>query len=251
MLNSRAVFFIIGCIFATCNCRAQHFVAKDCNGEMRIIDESRYEISFYSISGVPYDDANDESRISFYDTGYYRVVKDTIFLSSEKHSWADIVTVYDTSGLDRMDSARYLIQSLAVNEQGEWREHYKYLVGDVYRKGDTLILYCPRFLCRDCIISVFDNKIQRRVIPDEKLFLSYRKEKSYYIIIYPDKIDRIYLTDFPLLIRGKKLIPLSSYMNFKCFVYNGFVFSQMDQKKRSMRKMGVLDRGIKGQEVYK
>ena len=173
-----------------------------------------------------------------------------MFLSSEKQSWADIVTAYDTSGLERMDTGRYLIQSLAVNGQGKWFEHYKYIVNDVFHKGDTIILYCPRFLCRDCIISVYDNIIQRRIIPNEKLFLSYRKEKSYYVIIYPDKVDRIYLTNFPLLIRGKKLIPLNEYKNFECFVYNGFAIPQMDQKKRLKRKMGVLERGVTGQVVY-
>jgi hypothetical protein len=248
-MNFKCIF-TIACFFCAYNCHAQHYIAKDGRGELRIIDESRYEISFFSISGVPCDDPNDEPKTAFYDTGYYRVVMDTLFLSSEKQSWADIVTAYDTSGLERMDTARYLIQNLAVNGHGKWFEHYKYIVGDVFRKGDTIILYCPKFLCRDCIISVYDNIIQRRIIPNEKLFFSYGKEKSYYVIIYPDKVDRIYLTNFPLLVRGKELIPFNEHKKFECFVYNGFVFPQMDQRNRVIWKMGVLERGVKGQMVY-
>lgn len=245
-MNIRHILSIIVCHFIALDCLAQHFVAKDGSGELRIIDGSRYEISFYSISGVDSD-----TEVSIYDTGYYRIKKDTIFLSSKMRSWADIATIYDTSELECWEAAQYLIQNLGINDQGEWFEHYKYLVGNVFHKGDTIILYCPMFLCRDCIISVFDNHLQRRVIPDEKLFRSYQQEKFYYVIIYPDKAGSIYLSDFPLLIRGKRLIPINENKRFECFVYNGFEFPVMDQKKRVMRKMGVMDRGKRGQELYK
>lgn len=232
------IFLVVSCMLWVCDGFAQHFVAKDGSGELNIINENQYEISFYSISG-----ADSEPEASFFDTGYYRISNDTMFLTSKTLTWADIVTTYDTSRLERLNEASYLIQNFGVNLHGKWYEQYKYIVRDVYRKGDTIVLYCPRFLSRGCILSVYDNYIQRRVIPNKRLFFSYQKEPSFYVIIYPDNVDRIYLDNFPVLIRGKKIIPIDENKNFECFVYNGFGFPKMDNKNRTINKIGVMSRG--------
>ena len=246
MKNQKYVLFVIIICLRFGDCFAQHYFARNGSGELRLIDDYRYEASFYSMSGV---DSGRET--SFFDTGYYRVRHDTLSLSSATCSWADVFTAYDTSGLKRVDSAQYLIQLMGVNGLGKWHEYYKYIVRDVFRKDDTIVLFCPGYLYRNSILSVYDNHLQRRVIPDESLFFSYGVKKNYYIIIYPDNIRRIYLDEFPLLIRGRKLIPIDNDKNFRCFVYNGFFFPKMDQKERELWKIGVMSRGIKGQEYYR
>lgn len=221
-------------------CYPQHFVALDNSGELKILDGNQFEISFYSINGF---DTGREA--SFFDTGYYKIEGDTLFLSSRTRSWAEVVNNLDTTGLNRIADAHYLIERYGITETGKWFRTFKYIVPMAYQKCDTIVLYCPWVIHRESILSVYDNIISKRLLPDVNLFGGAEMKKDFYIKIFPEKVDRIYLSDFPLLIQGNKLVPIDRNKIYRCLVYNGFIFPELVLSGREVNidKISIQYRG--------
>lgn len=221
-------------------CFPQHFVALDNSGELKILDGNQFEISFYSINGF---DTGREA--SFFDTGYYRVDGDTLFLSSRTRSWAEVVNDFDTTGLNRIADAHYLIERYGITENGKWFRVFKYIVTMAYQKCDTIVMYCPWTIYRESILSVYDNVISKRLLPDVNLFRGTELKKGFYLKIFPDKVDRIYMSDFPLLIHDNKLIPIDRNKIYRCLVYNGFIFPELvlSGRETDIHKISIQYRG--------
>jgi len=68
---------------------AQHYYATDKTGELELINDTQYVISFYSLA-----------NLIFYDTGFYAKNKDTLFLTSSRQFRYSISESFDTAELN-------------------------------------------------------------------------------------------------------------------------------------------------------
>lgn len=230
-----AIILLVATIFSSNVADAQHYYANDERGELEFINDTQYVISFYSLA-----------NLIFYDTGYYTKDNDTFFLTSNKQFCYSISSVFDTSELEEYEQSSFLIKYFVNWPEGKTRKG-ETIVRKGFRNKERDILFSSTWFTIGEVFVVYDNWIYRRFKVSKEFIRDYtpgqRTVSNYWLIIERDKMDRIYLNRFPLLIRGEKLIPIDKDSIYSCYLLNGFIFPTMDTKSRQLRKRCVLYRG--------
>lgn len=230
-----AIILLVATTFSPNVADAQHYYANNETGELEFINDTQYVISFYSLA-----------NLIFYDTGYYTKDNDTFFLTSNKQFSYSISSEFDTSELKGYGHFPFLIKSFAKRPEGKTRSYERIEMKGFRNKEKDIIYSGPTVYIGDMLV-VFDNWIYRRFKVSKEFIRDYtpwqRTVSNYWLIIERDKMDRIYLNRFPLLIRGEKLIPIDKDSIYSCYLLNGFIFPTMDTKSRQLRKRCVLYRG--------
>ncbi|MBQ9313363.1 MAG: hypothetical protein IJ213_10030 [Bacteroidales bacterium] len=208
---------------------SQSYYGKDDFGRLEFINDSNYVVSFYS-----------HAEGLFFDTGTYYKIKDTIFLNSMKKE-AFVFEEVDEKDNIYMDSANgcdYNLMMKFFYLKNKKYEMSKECTGSlIYYDNINKEIKTPFSVHKDDIVVIFDGMIYKRFIPrPSKEYPDYPGTDSYRIKIVDDKDDRVYLNDFPLLIRGNKLIPIDKNKNYDCWVNNGFYFPKMKRNEKRRKR---------------
>jgi len=249
----RALFllFIISPLFVFSQNKSmskQYYGNKKGLGELEFLNDTMYRAAFYfNIVGI-----------QEYDTGYYRVNEDTVFLSSKSENALIALPYYERTCLgdasvendkNVADAQCYSVtvfrkhgklsvwQKIAnpFRKQKEYKSkerHYSFLM-HMYRhiRLDTVdsILILPFCAYPEDILVVEtpDGYSKRIMIPADWHAMG----GTTFIKLNDEKPFRVYLDDFPLLIKKNRLKPCSKEANHKCYINNGFVFPEMSVNK--------------------
>lgn len=215
---------------------AQHYYAANGSGEMELLNDSTYIISFYGYNGIDY-----------YDTGYYYCKDDNIIITSWIHNWSTIMEGFDTITCCRSNENLYVIRKYRCLS-GQYQLMYEKIVNKVYDEDgyDVISLGIDRWFPEDIIIVYDNNNVWRRCSIGKKIDYG-----ELFIKLIPSKKElpgRIYFNHFCLQKKGDRLIPRSGTQQFDCWVINGFVFPKMQKKRRVLHKSFFGYRGQYGIE---
>ena len=221
----KKVFITIICaIFSNIVC-SQVYYGKNNLGKLELINDSVYVASFYN-----------ENEIIFYDTGSYYKIGDTLFLNSEVKTPFILEEVSRGEGYDiekEGGDIYHIIKFFAKTPENKGR--YQMLIEcrgySIFYDSIKNELQFSGYVSSDEIIVIFDGWMYKRFRP-----FTYKKNgnvscSNYKIKIIDDKVDRIYLDNFPLLIKKNKLVPIDKDKNEDCWINNGFYFPTMVRKK--------------------
>lgn len=219
--------FVILCAFKS-NSQI-YYGAKDF-GKIEFINDSIVNITFTS-------SASDKQT----ESCFYKKNHDTIFLSSI------IKKPYEIEILDsniNIGKGYPIVIKFYYKERNDYRleneEAYVYdTINDQIVLNDYT-LYWSRIIVYK---SLYYNRI---FIPYESSFSYIRKNITIKNIKYG--WQTYFFEDFPLLIKGKKLIPLDKDKNFQCWIENGFYFPVMmkSDKNKNYRTIGLWSKGLRG-----
>ncbi len=229
--------FILTIYIIFCNIIfAQTYYGKNNLGKLEFINDSIYVTSFYTFT-----------EMRFYDTGTYYKVGDTLFLNSKVKL---PFVLEEVSREERFETGsgndiNRIIKFFSKDKEmrGCYRMTKECAGYGIFYDSINKELKCPVPICNGEVIVVFECGIYRRIKANGNY-------KYYKIKIMDDKIDRIYLDNFPLLIKKNKLIPIDKNKNEDCWINNGFYFPTMVRRKDSLDKnvdrILVINRGIIG-----
>lgn len=214
------------------------FYGTDSLGELIVINDSEYVMSFYFNT---YDNA-------LYDTGTYVIIGDTMLLYSKVRRGyvhiKDDVSIYDFwneyhAYLYRFEKGRYVRKKyFPVNAFGNdyYNKHFDFHLCSEIKTGDIIVFEEKSpFLFRRFLIDTF-------TLDGQSLSL---------LRFIDTKADRLYFDAFPLLLKKDSIIPIDSEKNFRCWVENGFYFPTMkrehtSKKKIKFKRILLSERGIQG-----
>lgn len=216
--------------------------------ELEFINDSMYRVAFY-FYGVGWQE---------YDTGYYRRNMDTLFLSSRESSAFELLEKYYVKNDytdcperypnivfprtfliskyrkgDKLSLPQKIINPFFPQKRCKSREKYYNFISDEFRyvgldTVDNVLIFPNGLYPEDILVIDGPEGVKRRVMAPSR----WKPEIGLtYIKIKDNKYDRVYLDNFPLLIRGKKLKPCDKEVNRKCFIDNGFYFPEMSDKR--------------------
>lgn len=207
----------------------QQYIDKEGMCQLSLLNDSMYCIFTYSLA-----------ELKYYDTGYYKTIGDTLFLTSARTPCLMISQEIDTSNMSREYGRPFLIKGYCHQTL-----LYEYVARNVYVDNDVISLYCPYSFDATDIIVVYDNWLYRRTYLRASTVRKKHGIVGFYITIVPDKMERVYFDRFPLLKKGNKLIPLDNNKNNECMIYNGFYVPKMtiSEKIKPRQKRCVLYRG--------
>lgn len=224
--NKILEFLLVIVMFLNFNTlRSQTYYGKNDLGKLEFINDSICELNFYHYI-FAYSPLTNYCK--YYKNG------DTIFISSEYSS------LYSIQIADSFLHSEKLLPIIGKiyrkNNKGEYK-----MQGELITKLDTTensIIINNVFthdLCNsifvfymyDCLYDV------RCFISDSiKNNSSHRVNFKFYLYY---KTGEIYLSDFPLLIKGNKLVPIDEDKQFKCWIENGFYFPTMVKSKKNKK----------------
>ncbi len=216
--------FII--LIIICNViRCQTYYGKNNFGKLEFINDSVCELNFYHY-------------ISIYSplTNYCKYTKhgDTIFLSSEYQNLY-FLELYDTIQKETK-GLPILIKTYAKSD-----DKYKLMGESIYSELDTTdnsIIINDGFIDYSeilvlCIYPFYDIRCYVPIALKNHLR---NNSNRYSIKINLNHIiGQIYLSNFPLLVKRNKLVPIDENMQLKCWVENGFYFPTMIKKTKNKR----------------
>lgn len=234
--NSIRSFFLLLFLLGNSLSFAQHYYAANGLGEMELLNDSTYIISFYGYNGIDY-----------YDTGYYYCHDEDIILTSWKHNWSFIMDEFDTTTNRCSNENLYVIRKYRCLS-GQYQLMNERIVNKVYYVDnyDVFSLGIDNWLPEDIIVVYDNNNVWRRLSIGEKIDYG-----ELFIKLIPSKKEspgRIYLNHFCLQKKGGRLIPRAGTQQFDCWVINGFVFPVMQKKWRVIHKSFYGYRGQYGIE---
>ena len=209
---------------------AQTYYGTNKLGKLKIINDSLYSVSFYALN-----------EWTYIDTGTYKRNDDTIWLNSIVKRPFEIVD-RSTEYSPAWNCNRYLIKQYG-NYQNKYRLVYEYTAPHIYVDTIRNQLICSWVPSNESdIFVIYDGFIYRRVRKTGKSTQFFR------IRIFDDKMERVYFDEFPLLVKGNKLIPIDKEKNEQCWVDNGFYFPKMKRsnKEKEFNKILILYRGLRG-----
>ena len=220
----KCLCFIV--LIIICNTiRCQTYYGKNDLGKIEFINDSICELNFYHY-------------ISIYSpfTNYCKYTKhgDTIFLSSEYQNLYS-VELYDTQQKETK-GLPVLIKMYAKSDI-----KYKFIGESIDSELDTVdnsIVINNEFIDDSEIFVFFINSLYdiRCYIPISlKNFLRNNSSRYSIKIKLNHAIGEIHLSNFPLLIKRNKLVPIDENRQFKCWIENGFYFPTMIRKTKNKR----------------
>ena len=232
----KKVFILTICIIFSSIIFAQTYNGKNDLGKLEIINDSIYVASFYNYN-----------EMKFYDTGTYHKIGDTLFLNSEVKLPFVLEEVSKEEGYET-ESGNDLYHVIKFFSKTQKMPNRYIMIHElagycIFYDSMNNELKCQMPLDDGNIVVIYDGIYKR--------FKVKGNYKYYKIKIMDDnKMDRIYLDNFPLLIKKNKLIPIDKNKNEDCWVNNGFYFPTMVRRKDSLDKnvdrILVINRGIIG-----
>lgn len=232
-------FFIATMCVIFCNIVfPQTYYGKNDLGKLEFINDSIYVASFYNLG-----------YMTCYDTGTYYKIEDTLFLSSKVKAAFVLERISREEEWKKGDGngLHYNIKifSRPPELHGEYQMDIECVGYSIFYDDINKELKCAVDIYDD-IVVIFDGFIYKRFLAKGDHHYG-----EYKIKITDDKMDRIYLDNFPLQIKKNKLIPIDKNKNEDCWINNGFYFPTMicksrDYKPKHSKTIRVAVRGIIG-----
>ena len=221
-LNSRKPQICASCILSfiivllSCSSQAQTYYGKKMFGRIQTINDSTSTVTFISWGTNGY-----------IDTCYVRKHGDTVFLST-KARWKYKVNVFEERQISANPSHPIIVK---IYEYSFPDKKYNFIDDD---------------------IGIYDSVTKSIVLEDVRfyqgLYIIVCKPYSYYRVkCYFERMDPSYITiernqnfyfsgvvfdEFPLLIKGNRLIPIDKEKQMQCWLDNGFLFPRMKMNKK-------------------
>lgn len=207
---------------------AQTYYGKKDFGKIEFIKDSIVTISFAR--------ANLDNQI---DTCYYRKNEDTLFLSSK------LKTRYEVQINNKEQPIGLGFPTLI---KLYWKTGKKYELMfeylSIYDTVNNQIVFNGDFtILNNTILVISGGYYYNRMI--------WKNEESKYFTLKKIKysgLQHVFLDNFPMLIKGNKLIPIDENKNFQCWVDNGFYFPTMkkSKKEKEYKTIGYWSIGLRG-----
>lgn len=227
-MKKLTILFILSLpFFAFC----QQYYGKNGTCKLSLLSDSSYSISAYSF--VEED---------CYDTGYYRINNDTMYLTSARPICITISATKDTDNMRMEHDKVFIIKGYRIIE-GKPTLSFEYGTSKQYIEGTQSTLFCPYTIYEGDIIVIYDNWIYRRSYLKQKDVSQGQCLVGFFLTMTPDKESRVYFESFPLLIKKGCLVPLDDYKNYETWVYNGFYVPKMVLKEQKSHTKCLLHRG--------
>ena len=237
-IMKNSILFII-CNFFSLNCLfAQSFYGVNGLGQMELINDSLYCVSFYAY-GI----------LDFCDTGTYYKKDDTIYLNSAtKQNFEFITEEKKVTNRNLNLFSEYTVKIYRKDKEDEYRFIYETIIPLCHYDSIKKELFASVSVCNGDIVvveSFSPYKYRRFMVATPQKYKSYKLRFR----ISDDKIDRVYFNNFPLLKAENKLVPINDDKNFHCWVDNGFFFPTMELKTKKEKRNGRIllsERGVQG-----
>ncbi|MBQ6741132.1 MAG: hypothetical protein IJR04_00905 [Bacteroidales bacterium] len=226
-MRSLFLFFLIVPFLAT----GQTYYGNNGFCKLALLNDSVYRISAYSLVEEEY-----------YDTGYYQIKHDTLFLSSVQPPCLTISTQIDTDDVLVENGSPYLIKGYRLINDKLCLQ-FEYTVNKVYTANGIKTFYCPYSIYEGDIVVVYDNWTYLRTYLKQKNLSKGQCLVGFFISITPDKNDRVYFDKFPLLKKDNMLLPLNENKNHESWIYNGFYVPILTTKEQEIHPRCLLYRG--------
>lgn len=238
--NSRILgllYFVLFCIVSH-NSFAQHYYAKDGAGELELLNDSMYTISFYS-----------DVDFVFVDTGRYTTRGDTIFLTSRTLEWCEIIDLIDTTNHPLTPLDGYVVRCYRKSSDGDgWIMKFEWISTRGFHEYDGVTISIPRVfqIYPGEILIVHSNfgGYQRCLVNMKKSGFSLKIKKRSTFAEY----SRVYLDRFAMIKSKGELVPIDETQQYLCWVNNGFKFPVMQKRKTKLLKQNEGYRGQWGIE---
>lgn len=204
-------------------------------GELVIKDDSMYFVSFYDMPPEP--------LCLSYDTGFYYRIGDTLFLNSVCKRKYEIIECSEQDTAIKQCNSDYIVKLYRMSN-GNYYQINEFCSVQNPNNEAELFIGGHSFYRNDLIVIGYWGIGERFRVGKELPYGNYKIR----ILDNDIREKRIYLDEFPLLIKGKKLIPIDKMKNKECWINNGFYFPAMKkEKKRDKYKViGLWYRGVIG-----
>jgi hypothetical protein len=211
---------------------AQTYYGTNKLGRLEILNDSLYSVSFYALN-----------EITYVDTGTYKRNNDTILLNSKVKRPFEVIDRDEEYDFPKTCN-RLFIKHYIDFKKG-WQLVYEYNASHMFFDSINNQLICNWMPSDSLDILVISNSfIYRRLrktgVRTQFFTIKFLDDKN--------KMDRIYFDNFPLKIKGNKLIPIDKKKNEQCWVDNGFYFPKMKKSntKKEYDRIIVSYRGLRG-----
>lgn len=225
----KSIFFYV--VFL-CNATfAQVFFGVNGLGRLELVNDSIYTVSFIIDSGEP-----------IVNSGVYYVNGDTVFISS------NIPIPYHICVLD--EDTMITGNCTLVKVYRKIGNSFSLIEGcyGVFETANKKLFIKNVFLKSEDIIVFKDGPFYKRL--KIKNDLDYSKMLVIDFLNLGNGFEEVLTFNrFPLLVKGKKLIPCGSDEVIEdCWIYNGFYFPKMKRRKKDIKyqTLGLWSLGIRG-----
>jgi hypothetical protein len=197
---------------------AQIYYGTNGLGRLEFINDSAYTISFFWLT--------DNGEIV--DTGFYKQKDDIIWLSSKIRKPYKVIS----SKEEQFVGTGYPVL-LKLYYKDYKNGNYKLGNEDCYGIFDTInnhIVYNYRNIQKDYILVIHNGPFYDRLKWEGETINFFTIK---YMYSFPNDVIRpVYFDEFPLRIKGNKLIPIDERKMENCWINNGFYFPTMKESKK-------------------
>ena len=217
--------YVILSTILTCNIFSQDYYGRHHFGRLSIIDDNTIKIDFMHDNMI----LNWSFDRSALECTYERN-GDTLFLSTNNVPM--ITARYEESVIpENQYGIPAVVHYYKMSDNGDydlmWSRAYLYDT-----TTNSIVIHLNRGTSYDGIIVVdFGIFPSRTLLPDRTAI---KTNGDYSLIIMVNQsIPETYLSKFPLLIQGKRIKPISTKANEKCWIDNGFYFPVLVRKGKN------------------
>lgn len=196
------------------------YYGKNNKGNMELLNDSMYTVRFYTEFGI-------DHIYQYPDTGYYKKNGDTIFLLSKPRNSFEVI-VPEQQQISKNTGYPILTKKYSFNDR---KKEYELVYESWYEIFDTLnqqIVYNDFYVSKDCILVI-------NIGGSYSFRLKWKLDATFFFtlkLLDQKFIRPVFLDEFPLIIKGNKLIPINKEKNEQCWVDNGFYFPIMRKSKK-------------------
>lgn len=228
--NIIQIIFII--LLSINSVNAQTYYGKKDFGKFEFVNDSVCTVSFICGIGVDY-------FIPFIDTISYIKKGDTIFIST------NIKRLFEVSNIDKK-----LTEDTNINPYFMIIKKYSKIRGKYKFQWESVIKYnkyrnyfdFDEDIYKDDVVVIQLYGIYKRFIWKDK------NAERFRINVVGLGSQDVFFDSFPLLIKGKKLIPIIKEKNNQCWIENGFYFPVMKESNKTKEYKTIVEWtiGLKG-----
>lgn len=222
------IIFLVAILIVAIPSSAQHYYAKNGKAELKLINDSNYVLSFFSLFTNEYH---------LFDTGYYKIKDDILYLTSRPTNPMRLLPDFDTVNNTRVHDRIFIVKEYHKTKNG-YRMIIEGATNQMYVCNNENVICVPFKIGADNIIIVHDQKTgdYLRFKPNSETVRSqkYLHPFKSFIAFKQEFAGKVYLDSFPLKMRGNSLIPIDKNKNYDCWLHNGIYFPKMDTKERTI-----------------
>lgn len=239
-MAKKNLLIVILLSFVCGNLQSQIYVGSQGFGQMEILNDSVLSLSFYGWPSFGYL-VPDEQLCPYTASG------DTMFVSTFNSAPIDLT--YETASDSHSRCGEpVIVYCFVKNQAGDYQYYYK--CACTYDTTTCQIhIRKSHWIPREELYVVDWGYFTSRgvVYPDS----SNSAVGNYDIVITKSKNTlELHMRDFPLLKKGKKIIPISIEENEKFWIDNGFYFPTLHAKSNSRYwVLAHCDRGLNGLKI--